>query len=34
MDGAVDPDGFIAKFIEKEEGLPHIALVVDDLEGM
>jgi hypothetical protein len=34
MDGAVDPDGFIAKFIEKRgEGLHHIALVVDDLEG-
>jgi methylmalonyl-CoA/ethylmalonyl-CoA epimerase len=34
MDGAVDPDGFIAKFIEKRgEGLHHIALVVDDLDG-
>jgi methylmalonyl-CoA epimerase len=33
MDGAVDPDGFIAKFIEKRgEGLHHIALVVDDLD--
>jgi methylmalonyl-CoA/ethylmalonyl-CoA epimerase len=34
MDGAVDPDGFIAKFIERRgEGLHHIALVVDDLDG-
>lgn len=34
MDGAVDPDGFIARFIEKRgEGLHHIALVVDDLDG-
>jgi len=34
MDGAVEPDGFIAKFIEKRgEGLHHIALVVDDLDG-
>jgi methylmalonyl-CoA epimerase len=34
MDGAVDPDGFIAKFIEKRgEGLHHVALVVDDLDG-
>jgi methylmalonyl-CoA epimerase len=33
MDGAVEPDGFIAKFIEKRgEGLHHIALVVDDLD--
>jgi methylmalonyl-CoA epimerase len=33
MDGAVDPNGFIAKFIEKRgEGLHHIALVVDDLD--
>ena len=34
MDGAVEPDGFIAKFIERRgEGLHHIALVVDDLDG-
>jgi methylmalonyl-CoA epimerase len=34
MDGVVEPDGFIAKFIEKRgEGLHHIALVVDDLDG-
>jgi len=34
LDGAADPDGFIAKFIEKRgEGLHHIALVVDDLDG-
>jgi methylmalonyl-CoA epimerase len=33
MDGAVEPNGFIAKFIEKRgEGLHHIALVVDDLD--
>jgi methylmalonyl-CoA/ethylmalonyl-CoA epimerase len=34
MDGAVDPNGFIARFIEKRgEGLHHVAVVVDDLEG-
>jgi methylmalonyl-CoA epimerase len=33
MDGAVEPNGFIAKFIEKRgEGLHHIALVVDNLD--
>jgi len=34
MDGAVDPNGFIARFIEKRgEGLHHVAVVVDDLDG-
>lgn len=33
LDGAVQPDGFIAKFIEKRgEGLHHIGIVVDDLD--
>jgi len=33
LDGAVQPDGFLAKFIEKRgEGLHHIAVVVDDLD--
>jgi methylmalonyl-CoA/ethylmalonyl-CoA epimerase len=33
LDGAVQPDGFLAKFIEKRgEGLHHIGVVVDDLE--
>ena len=34
LDGAVEPDGFIAKFIERRgEGLHHLGIVVDDLEG-
>ena len=34
LDGAVEPSGFIAKFIERRgEGLHHIAVVVDDLDG-
>ena len=34
LDGAVEPDGFIAKFIEKRgEGLHHIGIVVDDLDA-
>jgi lactoylglutathione lyase/methylmalonyl-CoA/ethylmalonyl-CoA epimerase len=33
LDEAVDPDGFIAKFIEKRgEGLHHLGLEVDDLD--
>ena len=33
MDGAGDPQGFLAKFIEKRgEGLHHVALAVDDLD--
>ena len=33
LDGATDPGGFIAKFIERRvEGLHHIAVVVDDLD--
>lgn len=33
LDGAVESEGFIAKFIEKRgEGLHHIGLVVDDLD--
>jgi methylmalonyl-CoA/ethylmalonyl-CoA epimerase len=33
LDGAVEPDGFLAKFIEKRgEGLHHIGVVVDDLD--
>ena len=33
LDGAADPGGFIAKFIERRgEGLHHIAVVVDDLD--
>lgn len=33
LDGAADPDGFIAKFIERRgEGLHHIAVTVDDLD--
>ena len=33
LDGAVEPDGFLSKFIEKRgEGLHHIGLVVDDLD--
>lgn len=33
LDGAVQPDGFLAKFIEKRgEGLHHIGVVVDDLD--
>ena len=33
MDGAVDPQGFLAKFIEKRgEGVHHVALAVDDLD--
>jgi lactoylglutathione lyase/methylmalonyl-CoA/ethylmalonyl-CoA epimerase len=34
LDAAVDPDGFMAKFIEKRgEGLHHLGLEVDDLDG-
>ena len=34
LDGAVEPDGFIAKFIERRgEGLHHLGIVVDDLDG-
>jgi methylmalonyl-CoA/ethylmalonyl-CoA epimerase len=34
LDGAVDPSGFIAKFIERRgEGLHHIGIVVDDLDA-
>ena len=34
LDGAVEPDGFIAKFIERRgEGLHHVGIVVDDLDG-
>ena len=34
LDGAVEPDGFIAKFIERRgEGLHHLGMVVDDLDG-
>ena len=33
LDGAVESDGFIAKFIEKRgEGVHHVGLVVDDLD--
>jgi methylmalonyl-CoA epimerase len=33
LDGAADPEGFIAKFIERRgEGLHHIAVTVDDLD--
>jgi methylmalonyl-CoA/ethylmalonyl-CoA epimerase len=33
LDGAVDPNGFLAKFIEKRgEGLHHIGLTVDNLD--
>jgi 4-hydroxyphenylpyruvate dioxygenase-like putative hemolysin len=33
LDSAVQPDGFLAKFIEKHgEGLHHIGVVVDDLD--
>jgi len=33
LDGAVDPNGFLAKFIDKRgEGVHHIGLVVDDLD--
>jgi methylmalonyl-CoA/ethylmalonyl-CoA epimerase len=34
LDGAVEPDGFIAKFIERRgEGLHHVGIMVDDLDG-
>lgn len=34
LDGAGDPDGFIARHIEKRgEGLHHLGVVVDDLDG-
>ncbi len=34
LDGATDPNGFIAKFVEQRgEGLHHIGVVVDDLDG-
>ncbi|MCX5837343.1 MAG: VOC family protein [Deltaproteobacteria bacterium] len=33
LDGAVDPGGFLSKFIEKRgEGLHHIGLTVDNLD--
>ncbi|MCX5907959.1 MAG: VOC family protein [Deltaproteobacteria bacterium] len=33
LDGAVEPDGFMAQFIEKRgEGLHHIGIVVDNLD--
>ena len=33
LDGAAEPNGFIAKFIERRgEGLHHIAVAVDDLD--
>ncbi len=33
LDGAADPGGFIARFIERRgEGLHHIGVVVDDLD--
>ena len=34
LDGAADPVGFVARFIERRgEGLHHIAVVVDDLDA-
>jgi methylmalonyl-CoA epimerase len=34
LDGAAEPDGFIAKFIERRgEGLHHLGVAVDDLDG-
>lgn len=34
LDGATDPNGFIAKFVaERGEGLHHIGVVVDDLDA-
>ena len=34
LDQATDPDGFIAKFIDRRgEGLHHLGLEVDDLDG-
>lgn len=34
LDGAADASGFIAKFIDRRgEGLHHIGIVVDDLDG-
>jgi methylmalonyl-CoA/ethylmalonyl-CoA epimerase len=34
LDGAVDPSGFIAKFIDRRgEGLHHVGIVVDDLDA-
>lgn len=34
LDGAVQPDGFLARFIERHgEGLHHLAVVVDDLDA-
>jgi methylmalonyl-CoA epimerase len=34
LDGAADPEGFIARFIERRgEGLHHIAVTVDDLDA-
>lgn len=34
LDGAVQPDGFLARFVDKRgEGLHHVAVVVDDLDG-
>jgi methylmalonyl-CoA epimerase len=34
LDGAADPEGFVAKFIERRgEGLHHIAVTVDDLDA-
>lgn len=35
LDAAVEPEGFIAKFIVKRgEGLHHVGLEVDDLDGL
>lgn len=34
LDGAVDPEGFLARHIERRgEGLHHLGVVVDDLDG-
>jgi methylmalonyl-CoA epimerase len=34
LDGAVDPGGFLARFIDRRgEGLHHIAVTVDDLDA-
>ncbi len=34
LDGAIDPNGFLRRFIDaRGEGLHHLAVVVDDLDG-
>jgi catechol 2,3-dioxygenase-like lactoylglutathione lyase family enzyme len=34
LDGAVDPNGFLRKFVDtRGEGLHHLGVVVDDLDG-